>query len=198
MSSLKKTSSTRFTQTKGGNPMNRVHILLTVMVVMVGALFAAHEAVAKIIIGTDGDDTLIGTDRDDRLKGRGGDDRLKGGRGDDYLDRRGGDDPIKGSRGDDEIEGGEGDDYLNGSRGDDKIAGGGENDEIFPGEGDDVIYAGNGDDLICARDTQSVDYIDCGGGFDKVETIHGDDKIKRNCERALGTDRSDGEAQLTP
>src|SRR5215217_8229584 len=180
MSSLKKTSSTRFTQTKGGNPMNRVHILLTVMVVMVGALFAAHEAVAKIIIGTDGDDTLIGTDRDDRLKGRGGDDRLKGRGGDDYLDGRGEDDS------------------LNGSRGDDKIAGGGENDEIFPGEGDDVVYAGNGDDLICARDTESVDYIDCGGGFDKVETIHGDDKIKRNCERALGPDRSDGEAQLTP
>ena len=151
--------------------MNRVHILLTVTAGMVGSVFAAHEAVAKIIIGTDGDDTLIGTDRDDRLKGRGGDD---------YLDGRGEDDS------------------LNGSRGDDKIAGGGENDEIFPGEGDDVVYAGNGDDLICARDTESVDYIDCGGGFDKVETIHGDDKIKRNCERALGTDRSDGEAQLTP
>src|SRR5215216_3493947 len=124
MSSLKKTSNTRFTQTKGGSPMNRVHILLTVTAGMIGSVFAAHEAVAKILIGTDGDDTLIGTDRDERLKGRGGDD---------YLDGRGEDDS------------------LNGSRGDDKIAGGGENDEIFPGEGDDVIYAGNGDDLICAR-----------------------------------------------
>jgi hypothetical protein len=31
-----------------------------------------------------------------------------------------------------------------------------------------------------------VDYIDCGGGFDKVETIHRDDRTLSNCERALG------------
>jgi Ca2+-binding RTX toxin-like protein len=52
--------------------------------------------------------------------------------------------------------------------------------------GDDTIEGGSGNDLIYARDTDGVDYIDCGGGFDKVETIHRDDRTKSNCERALG------------
>jgi Ca2+-binding RTX toxin-like protein len=120
--------------------MDRLYILLTMMVVMVGALFAGHQALAKVLTGT-GDDMLFGTDRDDRLKGRGGDDEIEGGAG---------------------------------------------NDEIFPGEGDDEVDAGTGNDLIYARDTDGVDYIDCGGGFDKVETIHRDDRTKSNCERALG------------
>jgi hypothetical protein len=64
--------------------MNRLYILLTVMVVMVGAFFAGHEALAKVLTGT-GDDTLVGTDREDRLKGRGGDDKIKGSGGNDEI-----------------------------------------------------------------------------------------------------------------
>jgi Ca2+-binding RTX toxin-like protein len=144
--------------------MNRLHILLTMVVVMVGALFATHEALAKVLTGTGGDDTLLGTDRDDRLDGRGGDDEIEG---------DGGDDRVKGGGGEDEIEGGSGD------------------DEIFPGEGDDDVHAGAGNDLIYARDTDGVDFIDCGPGFDKVETIHRDDRTKGNCERALGPRQGD-------
>jgi hypothetical protein len=44
---------------------------------MVGALFVGHEALAKVLIGTAGDDELVGTDRDERLAGRDGGDRLK-------------------------------------------------------------------------------------------------------------------------
>jgi hypothetical protein len=47
--------------------MNRLNILLAVMVVMVGAFFAGHEALAKVLTGTGVDDTLVGTNRDDRL-----------------------------------------------------------------------------------------------------------------------------------
>ena len=56
--------------------MNRLYILLMVMVVMVGAppFFAAHEALAELLTGTSGNDTLLGTDKDDRLTGRGGED----------------------------------------------------------------------------------------------------------------------------
>ncbi len=142
--------------------MTKLYILLTVMVVMVGALLAGHEALAEVLTGTGGDDTLVGTDRDDRLDGRGGEDELEGGDGNDRLKGRGGDDTIEGGSG---------------------------NDEIFPGEGDDNVDAGAGNDLIYARDTDGVDYIDCGGGFDKVETIHRDDRTKSNCERALGPRR---------
>src|SRR5919107_1293317 len=108
--------------------MTKLYILLTVMVVMVGALLAGHEALAEVLTGTGGDDT---------------------------------------------IEGGSG------------------NDEIFPGEGDDNVDAGAGNDLIYARDTDGVDYIDCGGGFDKVETIHRDDRTRSNCERAIGPRQGD-------
>ncbi len=59
--------------------MNRLYILLTVMAVMVGApfFFFADEALAKVLTGTDGVDTLVGTVGEDHLKGRGGDDHLK-------------------------------------------------------------------------------------------------------------------------
>jgi hypothetical protein len=58
--------------------MNRLHILLTVMVVVVGALFAAQEALAMVLTGTGGEDRLIGTGRIDRLTGLAGEDNLKG------------------------------------------------------------------------------------------------------------------------
>src|SRR5215213_4470749 len=67
--------------------MNRLYILLTMMVMMVGALFATHEALAKVLTGTGGKDTLLGTDRDDHLDGRGGD-------GDDDVDAGAGNDLI--------------------------------------------------------------------------------------------------------
>ena len=153
--------------------MTRLYILLTMMVVMVGALFTGQEALAKVLTGTAGEDTLLGTDGKDRLKGRAGEDRLKG---------RGGADHLKGSRGADRLKGNRGNDHLWGSRG---------NDKIFPGKGNDKVYAGAGADRIYARDTDGVDYIDCGGGFDKIKTIYRDDRTKSNCERALGPRQSD-------
>jgi Ca2+-binding RTX toxin-like protein len=133
--------------------MNRLYILLTVMVVMVGALFATHQALAKVLSGTAGDDTLLGTDGKDRLTGRAGEDHLKG---------SGGEDRLKGNRG---------------------------NDRLWGGQGNDKVYAGYGAERIYARDTGTLDYIDCGAGFDKVETIHRDDETLSNCERALGPRR---------
>jgi hypothetical protein len=124
--------------------MHRLCILLAVMVVMVRALFAGQDALAKVFAGIGGDDTLVGTDRADSFTGRDGEDRLKGSRG---------------------------------------------NDKIFPGEDNDKVYGGAGKDLIYARDTDGEDYIDCGAGFDKVETIHRPDETLHNCERAPGPDR---------
>jgi hypothetical protein len=61
--------------------MNRLYILLAVMVVMVGLVLAGHEALAKVLTGTGGDDTLVGTVGNDHLDGRAGDDRLWGSSG---------------------------------------------------------------------------------------------------------------------
>ena len=63
--------------------MKRLYVSLTMIVMMVGALLAGHQALAKVLTGTAGKDTLVGTDRDDRLGGRGGDDTIKGRGGDD-------------------------------------------------------------------------------------------------------------------
>jgi Ca2+-binding RTX toxin-like protein len=65
--------------------MNRLYILLMVMVVMVGVLFVGQEALAKVLTGTAGDDTLVGTDRDDRFTGLRGDDRFTARDGEDHL-----------------------------------------------------------------------------------------------------------------
>jgi len=89
------------------------------------------------------------------------------------------------------LTGTDGDDRLVGTDGDERLDAAGGDDRIFPGEGDDVVYAGEGHDLIYARDTGGLDYIDCGSGFDKVETIHRDDRTLSNCERALGPRRGD-------
>jgi RTX calcium-binding nonapeptide repeat (4 copies) len=102
-----------------------------------------------------------------------------------------GDDELMGTEGNDYLEGRAGDDRLVALGGDDIIYGGKGTDRIDPGEGADQVYAGAGDDLIYARDTASFDYIDCGGGFDQVETIHRDDVTKSNCERAWGPRKGD-------
>jgi RTX calcium-binding nonapeptide repeat (4 copies) len=154
--------------------MTRLYILLTMVMVMTLALFAGHEALAMVLTGSGGNDTLVGTDTDDRIKGRVGEDRLKG---------RGGDDLIKGNHGEDRLDARGGDDRLWGGHGEDTIEGGGGKDKIIPGTGEDEVDAGAGDDLIYARDTGGVDHIDCGDGFDVVETLHRDDKTERNCER---------------
>jgi len=60
---------------------------------------------------------------------------------------------------------------------------------LISSSGNDKVYAGYGDDLIYARDTEGEDYIDCGPGFDKVETIHRDDVTLSNCERSLVPER---------
>ena len=56
--------------------MHRLYILFMTMVVMVGALCARHQALAEVLTGTEGDDTLVGTDRDDRFTGFRGSDRF--------------------------------------------------------------------------------------------------------------------------
>ena len=95
-------------------------------------------------------------------------------------------DTLLGAEGDDYLKGRAGDDYLDAGFGDDTIEGGRGNDWIIPSEGADEVLAGAGNDRIYARDTASEDVIDCGAGFDLVETIHRDDRTLSNCERALG------------
>src|SRR5215212_9065058 len=130
------------------------------LVLLLMATPLAGVAYAKIISGTPGNDYLLGTIKTDLIRGRGGDD---------YIRALAGDDLLFGGAGDDVVRGGNG--------------------RIYPGEGPDIVLAGAGNDKIYARDTDSLDSIDCGGGFDKVETIHRDDRTLENCERTPGPTR---------
>jgi Ca2+-binding RTX toxin-like protein len=110
----------------------------------------------------------------------------------DFIGTSGDDVFPPGTEGDDYFEGRAGDDRINALGGVDIIYGNKGIDRITPGEGADQVYAGAGDDLIYARDiTPSIDTIDCGGGFDQVETIHRDDVTLSNCERAIGPRKGD-------
>jgi hypothetical protein len=122
----------------------------------------AGVAYAKIVSGTPGNDYLLGTTKKDLIRGL---------EKDDYIRALAGEDLLYGGAGDDVVRGGNG------------------NDQIFPGEGPDIVLAGAGNDKIYARDAGSLDSIDCGGGFDKVETIHRDDRTLENCERTPGQSR---------
>jgi Ca2+-binding RTX toxin-like protein len=152
-------------------------LLMPVMILMVAAiLLGAHKALAEVFNGTAGDDTLIGTAGDDTLSGLEGNDYLDGRAGDDRLDAgHGVTNTIKGGRGIDRI-------YtrnLSPLRSEECLS---------EGEaGCNYVYAGAGNDLIYAREeAYSYDYIDCGAGFDRVETIHKQDRTLENCERTLG------------
>jgi len=100
-----------------------------------------------------------------------------------------GNDSLVGTDGNDELKGRAGDDHIDGGGGDDIVRGGLGNDVIIPGENHDQVFAGAGNDRIYARDTDGVDIIDCGSGFDRVETIHRDDRTRSNCERTPGPNR---------
>jgi Ca2+-binding RTX toxin-like protein len=141
-------------------------LLMTLMVVMVAfPLLGAHEALAEDFLGTAGNDYLIGTASNDTLSGLEGNDYLEGRAGDDRLDAGVGENTIYGNRG---------------------------IDRIYTRAGVNDVYAGAGNDLIYAREeAASYDHIDCGAGFDQVETLHSEDVTLSNCERALGPRRGD-------
>src|SRR5215212_2145452 len=136
--------------------------VVAALALLLMATALAGVAYAKIVSGTPGNDYLLGTRKTDLIRGRGGDD---------YISALAGDE------------------LLLGGAGDDVVRGGGGNDRIYPGEGPDIVLAGAGNDKIYGRDTDSLDTIDCGGGFDRVETIHRDDRTLDNCERTPGLRR---------
>lgn len=182
--------------------------LATGALILGGAVFAA-PALADVVNGTDGDDTLRGTSRadyingfagSDELKGLAGHDDLRGGRGDfdvmkghagaDYMyagpDRALDYNDMFGGRGNDAGYGSRSDDYFVGGTGADTFYGRNNSDWATPGAGRDVIRFGNGNDgVFDLRDDGAVDHIFCGPGDDYVsysgDSIDPKDKL-HNCE----------------
>ena len=132
-------------------------------------------AIAQVIKGDDGPNTLIGTPQSDLIDGRGDNDTLKGLAGGDTL--RGGpdDDLIVGGRGKDFLRGGPDDDLMRGGpkrdsyfggKGDDSGGGGAGPDTVDGGPGRDQLKGGTGKDLLYGGFDTEHDVLNAGPGDD--------------------------------
>lgn len=110
--------------------------------------FLQQNPPAKVVVGSDGADTLFGTHGNDVILGLGGDDKILGFGGNDLLVGGPGDDIVQGGDGSDLILGGAGDDVLLGGPSDDIIFGEGGEDRIEGEAGDDALYGGPGNDTL--------------------------------------------------
>jgi Ca2+-binding RTX toxin-like protein len=119
---------------EGGNEVKRAAIFLALVGVMVFVF--AGVALAALIEGDDGANTLVGTPKGDAIYGYGGADRIEG---------RGGGDALRLGGGSDEGYGERGDDYIR--------AVDGTEDAIFCGPGSDRARANPGDNVAegCER-----------------------------------------------
>jgi len=186
------------------------------MAVMAATLvLVSGVALAVARSGGPGDDTLRGTDGSDALSGNGGDDDLLGLRGKDALSGGAGRDAVLGGNemgpraGDRALSGGPGRDFVGGGKGSDALSGGEGGDFMFAGppfneEAADVdaVAAGDGKDAILAKNVPAAkDFIDCGGGFDRVLVDSKD--LTTDCEREFTSPREffrsiEGEGYFQP
>lgn len=191
--------------TLGANLENLTHF---------GADFAGTgNALANVVTGGFGHDTLLGLDGNDTLNGGGGDDSLQGGNGGDTLNGGDGDDALLGGWQADTLDGGSGDDRLigdinwlstTGAR--DALRGGDGNDMLFGDAetmsgtahgGVDNLSGGNGNDVLYG-DAMTMTGTSVGGsdalsGNDGDDTLYGDGAVMA-VGVVGGDDRIDGGA----
>ena len=137
--------------------MRKTTIMFVAMVVAL--MLGSGVALAALVEGNNGDNTLTGTNRADTIHAYGGED------------------VVRALSGRDEIHGGYGADQLYGGR---------YGDTIYGGKGTDRLYGSYGDDHIVSRDLNSSgigqrDVVDCGPGFDTFAADF-DDRVLSNCE----------------
>jgi Ca2+-binding RTX toxin-like protein len=123
---------------------------------LVSVMVFVFVALAALIEGDDGSNTLVGTPKGDAIYGYGGADRIEG---------RGGGDTLR----------------LGG--GSDEGYGGGDGDRLRLGYGSDEGYGERGDDYISAVDG-TEDAIFCGPGSDRARANPGDN-VAESCERII-------------
>ncbi|WP_426390470.1 calcium-binding protein [Variovorax sp. R-27] len=141
---------------------------------------------AKVIVPTEGNDSLIGYAGNDALTGLAGDDIIYGRAGDDTIDGGAGADTLYGEDGNDTLIGGAQDDTLNGGAGADLLQGGEGNDTLSGDAGNDTLDGGAGNDTLnggagsdtylfgrgSGRDT-AYDYDTVAGNVDTIQLGEG-------------------------
>jgi len=176
--------------------MRRLILVLTAM--GVAMLLASGVALAELIDGTSGNDTIRGTSSSDLINGFAGDDTLSGLAGSDIINGGDGADVLYGSNealsissdvGND-INGGLGKDLIWGGPGPDTLAGGPGADIIYEGPGadsaSDSLEGGDGNDAlyVASNPARADTTIDCGAGVDDVEADNRD-VVSSDCENVF-------------
>ncbi|MBI3349607.1 MAG: LEPR-XLL domain-containing protein, partial [Burkholderiales bacterium] len=130
---------------------------------------------ARLYIGTDGDDVWRGTVANETFSGGLGNDTISGAGGNDVIDGGPGNDVLSGDDGDDQVIGGAGNDTMSGGNGADTLSGGDGNDSIDGGYGNDTLTGGAGDDSL--NGSYGDDVLDGGAGNDTLQDGYGSDTI---------------------
>lgn len=155
-----------------------------------GTVWDSAEIRRRVLLATDGNDTLVGYETTgDTIRGLGGDDNLRGEGGNDFLYGDAGNDTLNGGTGDDTLDGGEGADVLIGGFGHDVVHGGDGDDQIsgdewYGGNGNDVLDGGAGNDVLSGMEGNDTlmggegdDSLDGGPGSDVLAGGAGNDTI---------------------
>jgi Ca2+-binding RTX toxin-like protein len=147
-------------------------------------------SMSRIIVGSNGNETLDGGAGDDTILGQGGGDLIIGGR--DSLASRDINNTIDVADLEDKTESDDGNDTLYGGGGNDDVSGGKGNDLLAPGRGRDTVNGNNGNDTLSYEDVSSSVRINISqkkyGGAAANDTI-------KNVDNIIGSQDGD---QLTP
>lgn len=154
-------------------------------------LLLRGTAIANVLEGENGDDTLLGRGGDDTLNGRDSDDLLSGDLGDDQLYGGTGDDTLLGGFDYDLLQGAAGNDRLYGGFGTDLLSGGNHADTLSGGLNDDRLFGGRGADNLSGGD--DADTLRGGEGDDRLFGGAGDDRLDGDSgvNRLTGGDGAD-------
>lgn len=148
-------------------------------------------AVAGLILGAAGDDTLSGGSAADLMSGGDDADLLVGRGGDDALAGDAGDDRLIGGDGNDDLSGGAGADTLTGNGGDDSISGGADNDLVIGQSGADSLFGDADADTL--EGGAGNDMLDGGSGNDVLRGRTGADDLQGGLGRDFLTGGADAD-----
>lgn len=146
-----------------------------------GLILTAPSNAAKLLIGSEKNDSIIGKAGADTLRGNAGNDFLDGGLGNDSIDAGNGDDTLIGGKGNDKLIAGSGNDKLNSGEGNDTLDGGLGKDTLDGGVGVDSMTGGDGDDSYFVENSKDV-IVESNAN----PTIGGKDTVTSKSNYALG------------
>lgn len=136
-----------------------------------GVFVGQGNALANVIEGGDGIDSLIGNGGNDSLYGGAGNDSLNGGADSDNLYGGDGSDTLIGGTEDDNLYGGAGNDTLEGNNGNDALQGNDGNDILNGSAGDDQMAGGAGNDVYYVDSALDQALENAGEGVDEVLAV---------------------------